>query len=270
MSYVVCGYRCSSTERENFEKCLLDAVPPQRRVATVQRWNDEIFVTIYGGGKSIPDVDIADEETGSWITIFGTPLLGLSTEKKKEVLTAFLSDPCKALCSGFDGSFGALFYDAHRNILFAATDFNNTIPIFYSVTPRGVLVSTHELALAKYIGARLDPLGFSQYIHWGATWGSRSRFEKIYKMHPCQVFTFGSAGVIEKKTYFYPEQEGVWQGNFDELLEEGAGVLTDSVGKFYEASGKGPVLSDLSGGEDSRLLVAACHALGISVKTQGI
>ena len=270
MSYVICGFRCSSTESEFFEKCLLDAVPPQRRVAAVQRWSDEIFITIYGGEKSIPDVDIADEETGSWITIFGTPLLRFSTGKKKELLTEFLSDPCKALCSGFDGSFAALCYDAGRNILYAATDFNNTIPIFYSVTPRGVLLSTHELALAKYIGARLDPLGFSHYIHLGTTWGSRSRFEKIHKMLPCQVFTFGSAGVIEKKTYFNPEQEGVWQGNFDELLEEWAGVLKDSVWKFYEASGKRPVLSDLTGGEDSRLLVAACHALGIPFKTQVI
>ena len=45
-------------------------------------------------------------------------------------------------------------------------------------------------------------------------------------------------------------------------------MLRESVWKFYECSGKKPAVSDFTGGEDARLIVAQCHALEIPFKAQ--
>jgi hypothetical protein len=45
-------------------------------------------------------------------------------------------------------------------------------------------------------------------------------------------------------------------------------LLSDSVGKFYACSGNKPVFTDFTAGEDSRLILAQCHALGIPFTAQ--
>ena len=50
------------------------------------------------------------------------------------------------------------------------------------------------------------------------------------------------------------------------LLQIVLSSLKESVQGFYESAGCKPIMADLTGGEDTRLLVAQCHALGIPFK----
>ena len=36
------------------------------------------------------------------------------------------------------------------------------IPIFYAIRPNGIYFSSHELVLAKFLNAEIDPHGFAQ------------------------------------------------------------------------------------------------------------
>jgi hypothetical protein len=67
---------------------------------------------------------------------------------------------------------------------------------------------------------------------------------------------------LRQEYYWKPEDEEPWAQNFDTVLERWASSFTDTVRMFYDRSTvKDVVWTDFTGGEDARLLVAACHAL---------
>ena len=66
-----------------------------------------------------------------------------------------------------------------------------------------------------------------------------------------------------QRRYWRPQDETIWSGDFDDHMKNGCLCLGKSVWKFYECSDRKPVIADFTAGEDSRLILAQCHALGI-------
>jgi hypothetical protein len=269
MSYFVCGYNTNSTEIEPLCRFLLDAVPVDKHKSSLRLGGTCSHVISYGTEKVIPDVAIEEENGDSWLAMLGTPLMRFTDKQsEQEFLDGFLASPGEFLRHKIDGNFALFCYDSKRNRFLAATDFNNTIPIFYTVRPNGIFFSSHELVLAKSVNAEIDPHGFAQAIHLGATWGSRTRFRDVFKMFPCEMVVIDAGRQTVTKRYWRPEEETVLSCSFDELVSHWLSSLGDSIRKYYECSDYGPMASDLTGGEDARLLVAQCHALGIPFKAQ--
>jgi hypothetical protein len=267
MSYFVCGFGSSGQVRSAFEKILPDIAPAQCRTEMLRVQNQSSFASIYDGEKAIPDIGVVDEHDGSWLVLAGTPLVAKGFEQDRiAFLKQFLKAPGHSIRDSIDGNFAILAYDGTKNSLIAATDFNSSIPIFYSATPGKILVTSHELALAKLIGAPIDSFGVAQSIYIGATWGSHTRFKDILKMLPCRICSFNAIGEVHAETYWKPHDETPLTSGLDEHIEKWASLLKEAVWKYYDCSGRKPVLADFTAGEDSRLLVAQCHALRIPFK----
>ena len=263
MSYFICGFKTNSTVLARLEGVLADIVPARLKKDPLQV-SDSPYLAIYGHRKIIPHLAIHDRTRGSWIVIVGTPLVRLTSEDERLAFLAdFLVNPADSLRQAIDGNFAVFAYDAQQDRLLAATDLNNTTPIFYSATPDGVLFSSHELALAKLLTPEIDPFGFAQAIHVGVTWGSRTRFRTISKLLPCQILAVDHDQQLRLERYWTPQDETVWRGSLDEHIEKWGALLKKAVWKFYECSNRQPVIADFTAGEDSRLVLAECHALGI-------
>ena len=267
MSYFLCGLGIDASTCRGLETLLANVVPVRARDDVLRIECRASYVAIYGSKKAIRDVAIRDGQHGSWMILIGTPLVQFRSEmEERTFLVDFLLNPTESLRSKIDGNFAVLAYDAPRRTLFAATDFNNTVPIFYSIRPDGALLSSHELPLAKLLKSEIDPFGFSQSINLGVTWDCATRFRDIHKLLPCQILRIDENKKLHTETYWRPHDEKIWQGGFDDQLERWMSLLRDSVSRYYECSDRRPVLADLTAGEDSRLIVAQCHALKIPFK----
>src|SRR5215468_4658868 len=148
MSYFVCGFGSSGPVRSAFEKILSDIAPAQCRTEIVRMQNQSSFASIYDAAKAIPDIGVIDEHDGSWLVLVGTPLISTKFEEDRVAfLRQFLKAPGRSIQDSIDGNFAILAYDGTKNSLIAATDFNSSIPIFYSATSGKLIVTSHELAL---------------------------------------------------------------------------------------------------------------------------
>jgi glutamine amidotransferase-like protein len=263
MSYFSCAFKANARLCSDLHHILHDIVPQPLRADPLQL-SDSPFLGTYGHRKVIPHLIVRNPTLHSWLVVIGTPLVSLKSEHDKtRFLADFFTKPGDALRDTIDGNFAVFAYDAQHDRLIAATDFNNTTPIFYTAATEGVFFSSHELALAKILTPDVDPLGFSQAIHLGVTWSCRTRFRNIFKLLPCQILTVDNTKRLQTERYWRPRDEVLWRGSFKEQTDTWGALLKESVWKFYDFSNRKPVFCDLTAGEDSRLILAQCHALGI-------
>ena len=264
MSYFVCGFKSDTESINNLAKILAEIVPYHIRDSGYRVEGRFAALAVVGNKKVIPDIVVRNHKTGSWMVVIGTPLARLKSEQEEQAFLAeYLNNPFESLRNTIDGNFAVLSYDGERDKFIAATDFNNTTPIFYTITPNGVLFSSHELILARFLRSEIDPFGFCQLVHLGVTWNSYTRFRNIYKMLPCQISVVDNRKELHTECYWRPWDETIWSGDFEDHITRWGTLLEESVGKFYEMSDRKPVLADFTAGEDARLILAQCHALGI-------
>ncbi len=267
MSYFICGLDAPSNITGAFEKIISEATQTFVNGGTLQIQSGVSCFGSYDGKKAIKDLLIRSGENESWLAVVGTPLVQLASERDALLwLREYLNNPAGFLREKIDGNFAIFGYDATKNRLIAATDFNSTIPIFYTTKGGKLIFSSHELALAKLIKAEPDSFGFAQSVHLGAVWGSHTRFRDIHKMLPCQVCSMATGSEPRMERYWQPQEETPLVGGLDDHIERWGAELREAVQKYHECSGYKPVIVDFTGGEDGRLLVAQCHALGIPFK----
>jgi hypothetical protein len=263
MSYFVAGFKANPAACTGLESILGEIVPAQQRKDRL-RVCDSPYLATYGHQKVIQHLVIHDRDRRSWIVMIGTPLIRFASEEQQGTfIKEFFQNPARFLRDIIDGNFALLAYDGLQERCLAATDFNSTTPVFYSTGVNGTLFSSHELVLAKYLTPEIDPFGFAQAVQLGVPWGSHTRFQKIAKLLPCQILTVDKGQNIRLERYWRPQDDAIWGGNFDQNLEKWSGLLRDAVWKIYDCSNRQPVVADFTAGEDSRLVLAQCHALGI-------
>jgi hypothetical protein len=267
MSYFFAELNHSRTENNRMDQLFCDFTQTSVK-RSIQ--SDPFSVVNYVQDKVIADIFVRHNKSNSWLLLIGTPLVEYETDDELQTfIERFLRDYKRTLKEDIDGHFALIAYDAFRQIFITATDHNNLIPIFYAAKNSRVFFSSSEIVLAKLLQSDIDPLGFSEGIHLGVTWDSTTRFKNIKKMTPCEIVTVDKQHTLSKERYWRPADETVWRDNFDLVLERWASALRDSVLAFYnKASVKDTVWADFTGGEDARLLLAQCHALGLPYKAR--
>jgi hypothetical protein len=267
MSHFVCGYKTNTADMQALNKIMLDVVPAGKRKDNMRLEGTYSSLFSYGVDKVIPDVLIKRGNQDSWLAVVGTPLVQFKDKETEHMfLDEFLASPIEFLLHRINGNFALFCYDSERKKFIVATDFENNIPVFFAIRSNGICFSSHELVLAKFLNAEIDQQGFAQQIHLGNTWGTYTRFKGVSKMLPCRILVVDADNRIHLEPYWTPGNERLFSCDFDELIENFLSSLKESVQGFYEAAGCKPIMADLTGGEDTRLLVAQCHSLGIPFK----
>ena len=264
MSYFHGGLGIKGTVIDDFERIFAEIVPTPLSDAGTRKDSGPSYLVHYGGKKIIKDIVISDDDQGSWLALLGTPLLAMkNVEESRAILADFFDDPAGVLLDRIDGNFAALAYDGRHHRFIAATDFNSTTPVFYADNDGGFLFSSHELPLAKLIKPEIDPFGFCHPVYLGVSWDQWTRFKGIRKMVPNQILVAEAGKPLRAERYWRPGDETLWPGSLDDQIDQWLALLRKAVQGYYESSGRRPAICDFTGGEDSRLIVAQCHALGI-------
>jgi len=267
MSFFWGGLHISASDRARLEHLFSDLGCSDKKTKIESH---QAVVTSYWQPKVIDDIVIQHDKSNSWMMLIGTPLLaGNHQANPQQLIETFLDDYSRPLLHDLDGHFALLAYDAIRDQMIAATDFNNFIPIFYSVNAEGALLSSSELALAKMQQAEIDPLGFAQAVQLGVTWNATTRFKQIATLQPCEILTIDTHYRTRIQRYWEPMAEALWTGNLDDVMAQWMPLLRQGVQRFYNASRQQEtVWTDFTAGEDARLVVAQCQALGLPYKVR--
>lgn len=270
MSYFIAAFGQQTSSRiKEFEKIFIDIVPPKIRQDRVSIEGTHSCFVNFGGKKTINDLIVRNHEgkTNSWVAIIGTPLIKLEDEITKLDKERFIDNlfriPKKIIRNDLDGCFALLAFDSKLNSFYASTDLNNTIPIYYAKVKDGVYFSSHELPLARFLQSELDPLGFALAIQLKLTWGEYARFKNIKKLLPAHLMMLQGMNNVKINRYWDPSEEEQWKLNFDDAVNRFITILKDSVLAYYKQSKKKEVICDFTAGEDSRLVLSVCYALGI-------
>ena len=232
--------------------------------------HESFCLTNYNQEKTVKDIVIRHDHSESWVTLIGMPVLqGTYASDLQHFVEHFLADYAGTIASELDGHFALLAYDALNQRVIAASDANSFIPIFYAIDDRGALFSSSELALAKLQQAEIDPVGFSQAVMLGSTWNERTRFRQLSKLLPCEIVTIDAEKGLQRERYWEPREETVWRGNVDAILDQWMPRLSHVVQMFYDQSvEKETVWTDITAGEDARLILSQCYALGLPYKAR--
>lgn len=267
VSYFFACSNGATSETIKLEHMFSDFVSSSEKI-TIRA--NRFFAQKYYESKVIQDVVIRHQKSESWIMLIGMPLVKDITDQGSQTLMDnFLKDYARTLSCDIDGHFALLAYDARKKRFIAATDCNSFIPVFYSATSTGVVFCSSELALARLRRSEIDPLGFSQAIYLGVTWDDGSRFKDIRKMRACELLIIDEENNCHRENYWQPGRKELWNNSLDETLPRWMSLLRDSVLMFYEsATAKETVWTDFTGGEDARLIVAQCHALGLPYRAR--
>jgi hypothetical protein len=140
----------------------------------------------------------------------------------------------------------------HRTLVHSSV--SGTAPIYYAAHRSAVYFSSRLDALVLGIGTprRPDWKAWSGILTYASPFGDRTPFANVSRLPQQSCLWWGEEG-LRVRSEAWP-----WQQAAGELpLEEGLPPLAEAIGDAVEAIGDGPLVTLLSGGADSRIVLLA-------------
>jgi asparagine synthase (glutamine-hydrolysing) len=174
------------------------------------------------------------------------------------------SDSLKKYLNSLNGCFAVVI--EHPNFIFASVDRIRSIPLFYSKTKKRFILSDD----ANYIRAELKPtineINAAEFLLTGFVTGQRTLFDDIFQLQVGEYLIYHkNSFTFEKDFYFRFHHQDFFGCSEDELIEKLDDVMISVFKRLIQATvdhGK-QIVVPLSGGIDSRLIVAMLKRLGV-------
>ena len=219
-----------------------------------------LFTAAQGGNE--PHALFSDD---GWIVVHGAafrvdtpnPCLNL-----QELLNEFLEKGSLDY-NCLEGTFSLAAWDARRGRGLALNDQASAMSLYYVEHGGGLYVTTTPIPLARALGLTLDPHGVAEFLARGAMIVPSTIFAGMRRLGLGEhIETSRSDGVsVDRHWLPYEEPESI--RSLDEAATKTASVLVDRVRRFGSLGT--PVLGDLTGGVDSRLVILAACFAGLDV-----
>jgi asparagine synthase (glutamine-hydrolysing) len=165
--------------------------------------------------------------------------------------------------AGLNGEFAGCLYDRAAGTVAAFTDRSGLRPVYHTTTGAGeVVVSTELQAIPAYPTVETEfAIGYLyEYLALRRAFGVRTPLAGIERVPPGSLLHVDlESGATETGRYWYPGYEPV-DRPFEEVLEEFTDLFVDVLDERVRDDREYGVL--LSGGADSRLILAGLRELG--------
>jgi len=175
-----------------------------------------------------------------------------------------LETPSTAL----DGQFALVTHDALRGQTTVLADPLGMFAAFVARRDGLTFVSTSLLALAAHLRAEPDLTGIAGYLLSGYGFGRRTAWEGIERLDPAARLVFGPRGRREDRAWRPEVSPAVrllaLEPAADACIEGAVGLLRARLG------GSPPLMVDLTGGFDTRLLALLVRRAGIPFETNTV
>jgi hypothetical protein len=162
----------------------------------------------------------------------------------------------------YEGVYAVAAWDAHKGQGWAFNDQVSSLNLYYGEHDGGLYVSTMGLALARVLGLKLDPYSVQEYLLRTCVLAPESMFAGLQRVDVGEHIRY-RAGKLYKGAHWHPYAPRAYYRSIVEAAEATAALTIDRISRFGEIAN--PVISDLTGGLDSRLLSSAVDAARLEV-----
>lgn len=210
---------------------------------------------------------VTDDATGCWLMAAGSwfHANGYGAGDEKWLLQRVVEKTITRVASGLEGFFVIVFCDARSREVFVVTDLMGGRHCFMRVLRDCVALSTSSLLLAALGDSTPDALACEEFLRTGAIYEDRTLFREVKKLDPATIYRFADGALADTVRYW--RMSDLDPEAFDgEEAAQAFGERLVSVAERIAATYRRPVC-DLTGGYNSRLVVAAFLNAGVEFET---
>ncbi len=221
------------------------------------------FARLNGSGGNMA----TDAATGSWLMTAGSWFHtdGYGAGDDPWLLARILDTTVPRVASELEGFFVIIFCDARTREVFVITDLMGSRHCFIRTIGDCVALSTSSLLLASLGDVRPDALGCEEFLRTGAIYEDRTLFREVRKLTPATICRFADGVPADSIRYW--RMSDLDPEAFDgEEAAQNLGERLIRVAEQIAGTYRRPVC-DLTGGYDSRLVVASFVSAGIEFET---
>jgi asparagine synthase (glutamine-hydrolysing) len=210
---------------------------------------------------------VTDASTGCWLTVVGSwfHAEGYGAGDEPWLLTRILETTVAHVAQELEGFFVLVFCEARSGEVFVVTDLMGSRHCFMRAVGDCVALSTSSLLLAALGDVTPDPLGCEEFLRTGAIYEDRTLFREVKKLAPGTVCRFAGGKLADAVRYWRMcdlDPEAFDGEDAAQLLGERLIGVAEQITAVYRR----PVC-DLTGGYDSRSVVAAFLNAGVEFET---
>jgi len=235
---------------------------PSKTVET--SWSRAVsFPRQNGSGSPI----FIDPQTGSWMLTIGTWFHGNGTSCRDEagLLQRYIEVGPARLALELEGFFTVVVGNARTREIEVITDVVGSCQCFVRRLSGGIALSGSSLLLARLEPYTLDPVACQEFVHSGIVYEDRTIYKEVRKLGPGSVFRFADGALKNRLRYWNPSTLDPESLGLERAVRQLWDGLTRAAEKLARRFPH-PVC-DLTGGYDSRAMVAAFVADGVTVAT---
>ncbi|MGH8607286.1 MAG: hypothetical protein ACREX9_07690 [Gammaproteobacteria bacterium] len=221
------------------------------------------FTRRNGSGSAIA----SDGQSGSWLLAIGPWFHGdgYASGSEPRLLHAYLQTGALDLARALEGFFCIAIGDGRTQEVLVITDIIGSCHCFVRLLGAGIAVSSSSSVLAGLSDFHLDPLACQEYLCTGTVYEDRTIYQEVRKLAAASVCGFSDGKLRRADKYWditntadRPLKSSAAPSHLWETLIR----ATTRIGKTFP----NPVC-DLTGGYDSRALVAAFLGSGVPFST---
>ena len=210
---------------------------------------------------------VVDAETGNWLLASGTWFHndGYSSGEETCLLQRFLEVGAERLVDELEGFFVLICGDARSREVVVLTDIVGSCHCFQRPFDDAIVLSGSSLLLASLEECHLDSVACQEFLFTGIIYEDRTSYQEVRKLEPATIFRFANG---TKKS-----QERYWRAGDVKVESLRGDLAVDALWeKMRHAAGRihalyGNPICDLTGGYDSRALVATFLGAGVRCST---
>ena len=235
------------------------------RMANTTVQNDWSLAASAARYKAPASTIASDPNTGSWLAVVGTCFHRSGHGDPGYLLSQYLTVGIEELVQSLEGFFTIAVGDGVSKEIIVITDIIGSCHFYIRSLPCGTALSSSSQILASLGPVTLDPVACQEFLGMGIIYEERTIHKEVRKLPAATVVRFCNGAEVSRRTYWDPRSLSPGSIADDDAVDGTWQTLISAasrIGQRYEQ-----VVCDLTGGYDSRAMVAGFLGAGIQPTT---
>ena len=210
---------------------------------------------------------LVDQDSGDWVLVSGVWFHeeGWGSGQEQRLLKRIQEVGSGKIAQELEGFFVLVFGDAKKKEVMVMTDLIGSCHTYDRKLPGFSAISGSSLILASLSSWNLDPVACQEFLCTGVMYEDRTFYQEVRKLGPSTVYSYLDGRLASSWPYWQIQDLSLESLDGQDAIEIVSEKLL-SAARTLVSSFPNPVC-DLTGGYDSRMIVAAFLKADINFET---